>query len=266
VRAVAPPGESPVPRLSPARPPRADGSPYAAGATLPLPPPVAAPGLLGLEGGRPYRFPAMGIGLGAAGFACLLATAALLCWWCRARSRARVAAPCCSHKLSGDSLEPGLSAGSIPTKARAARPPARPLRGPRSAAAAQGWCMTKARAALGACVPAGARGGPGAQAERAAHAAGPGVAERPGRAQGRRAGGARAQRHGARVALAGREPRGARGHARLAGARPRRAAAPAPVGGGGLAGVRVGRAPVRLRSRGRSRRGRRAPARRRTRC
>jgi len=244
----------------PARPPRADGSPYAAGATLPAPPPVAAPGLLGLEGGRPYRFPALGIGLGAAGFACLLATAALLCWWCRARSRARVAAPCCSHKLSGDSLEPGLSVGSTPHKARP--PPARPP-------ALGSLRLAPTQHAPAACPQRG--GGSGPLPEQGAGWAGAG-AERvrarqdPESPSGLGKGGAPAERAPSglgRVSLSQVVSRVGPAATRASQARPPcRTAAPAAVGAGGRAGVRFGPAPARRHSRGRSRRGCYALARR----
>ncbi len=70
--------------------------------------------------GDARQFPVVGVALGAAGLAALLVANVLICWWCRARRRARERA---ARKLAADSLEAGVSSEAPIMKARPPAPP-----------------------------------------------------------------------------------------------------------------------------------------------
>ncbi len=80
---------------------------------------MAAPELLEALGDA-RQFPVVGVALGAAGLASLLVATVLICWWCRARQRARERA---ARKLAADSLDAGVSSEPPAVKARPPAPP-----------------------------------------------------------------------------------------------------------------------------------------------
>lgn len=97
----------------------ADGSAYNGGGFLPAAPPAAEPQFYVVLGDA-RQFPVVGVALGAAGLAAMLVATVLICWWCRARRRARERA---ARKLAADSLDAGVSSEPPIMKARPPAPP-----------------------------------------------------------------------------------------------------------------------------------------------